>query len=211
MAVIGRIITSTEQSYLHPNPWNLWICYLTLQKKIWRCVKGKNVYMGEVAQMVKNLPATWKTWVQSLGQEDPLEREMATHTSILPGEFHGQRSLAGYSPWCCRLGHDWVTNNNIWTVWFNLITGNPKIRESFPGGSEKDMIMEGELERWQHEKGSAPWIYGCFWDKRGHMPGLERDFHKLGISLSFQSMRKWGPQLDTTRNWILSTILMSRK
>ena len=40
-----------------------------------------------------------ETWVQSLGQEDPLEEEMATHSSILPGESHGQRSLAGYSPW----------------------------------------------------------------------------------------------------------------
>ena len=31
--------------------------------------------------------------------EDPLEKEMATHSVFLPGEFHGQRSLAGYSPW----------------------------------------------------------------------------------------------------------------
>ena len=39
-------------------------------------------------------------WVRSLGQEDPLEKGMTTHSSILlPGEFHGQRSLAGYSPW----------------------------------------------------------------------------------------------------------------
>ena len=36
-----------------------------------------------VAQMVKNLPAMWKAWVQSLGQEDPLEKEMATHSNIL--------------------------------------------------------------------------------------------------------------------------------
>ena len=36
-----------------------------------------------VAQMVKNLPAMWETWVQSLGWEDPLEKEMATHSSIL--------------------------------------------------------------------------------------------------------------------------------
>ena len=35
------------------------------------------------AQMVKNLPAVQKTWVQSLGQEDPLEKGMATHSSIL--------------------------------------------------------------------------------------------------------------------------------
>ena len=36
-----------------------------------------------VAQTVKNLPAMWETWVQSLGQEDPLEKGMATHSSIL--------------------------------------------------------------------------------------------------------------------------------
>ena len=36
-----------------------------------------------VAQMVKNSPAMWETWVQSLGWEDPLEKEMATHSSIL--------------------------------------------------------------------------------------------------------------------------------
>ena len=34
-----------------------------------------------MAQMVKRLPAMWETWVRSLGQEDPLEKEMATHSS----------------------------------------------------------------------------------------------------------------------------------
>ena len=37
--------------------------------------------------MVKNLPATLETWVQSLGQEDPLVKEMATHSSILAGKI----------------------------------------------------------------------------------------------------------------------------
>ena len=41
-----------------------------------------------VPQMVKNLPAMWETQVRSLGQEDTLEKRMATHSSILPGEFH---------------------------------------------------------------------------------------------------------------------------
>ena len=36
-----------------------------------------------MAQLVKNPPAMWQTWVQSLGQEDPLEKEMATHSSVL--------------------------------------------------------------------------------------------------------------------------------
>ena len=40
-----------------------------------------------------------ETWVQFLGQEDPLEKETTTHPVFLAGESHGQRSLAGYSPW----------------------------------------------------------------------------------------------------------------
>ena len=40
-------------------------------------------YLYEWAQMVKNLSATWETWVRSLGQEDPLEKGMVTHSSIL--------------------------------------------------------------------------------------------------------------------------------
>ena len=49
--------------------------------------------------MVKNLPAMQETGIQSLGQEDALEKEMAIHSSILPGEFHGQSSLVGYNQW----------------------------------------------------------------------------------------------------------------
>ena len=40
-------------------------------------------YDSPRGQMVKHLPATQDTWVQSLGREDPLEKEMATHSSIL--------------------------------------------------------------------------------------------------------------------------------
>ena len=47
-----------------------------------------------MAQRVKNLPVTQETQVQSPGWEDPLEKGMATHSSILPGKSHGQRSLA---------------------------------------------------------------------------------------------------------------------
>ena len=36
-----------------------------------------------VAQMIRNLPAMWETWVRSLGGKDPLEKEMATHSSTL--------------------------------------------------------------------------------------------------------------------------------
>ena len=63
------------------------------------CLNGtKRPWASLVVQTVKNLPATGETWVRYLGQEDPLDKEMATHSSILAGEFHGQRSLEGYSP-----------------------------------------------------------------------------------------------------------------
>ena len=67
-----------------------------------------------VAQRVKHLPAMQETWVPSLGQEDPLEKEMATHFSILPGEAQGQRSLAGYRP----RGHKRLSNSPPTTAKF---------------------------------------------------------------------------------------------
>ena len=48
---------------------------------------------------VKRLPTTRETGVQSLGREGLLEKEVATHSSILAGKSHGWRSLVGYSPW----------------------------------------------------------------------------------------------------------------
>ena len=42
------------------------------------------------------------TQIQSLGQEDPLEEETATQSSILAWRIHGQRSLVSYSPWGCK-------------------------------------------------------------------------------------------------------------
>ena len=55
--------------------------------------------MNLLTQKVKNLSTMQKTKVQKLGQEDPLEKGMATHSGNLAEEFHGQWSLVGYSPW----------------------------------------------------------------------------------------------------------------
>ena len=68
----------------------------------------KNAWNNEMVMEVRNKPkaqtakdpsAMWETQVHSLHGEDPLERGMATHSRLLPGEFHGQSSLEGYSPW----------------------------------------------------------------------------------------------------------------
>ena len=47
--------------------------------------------------MIKKPPVKQMTWVRSLGWEDPLEKEIVTHSSIVAWEIHGQRSLVGYS------------------------------------------------------------------------------------------------------------------
>ena len=52
-----------------------------------------------VTKMVKNLLALQEKWVQSLGQDDPLEKGMDIHFSILAWRIHGQSILDGYSPW----------------------------------------------------------------------------------------------------------------
>ena len=66
-----------------------------------------------VAQTVKNLPATQETWVRSLCRKDPLEKAMATHSSILAWRIPWTEwSLEGYSPWGHkRVWYDWVTNS----------------------------------------------------------------------------------------------------
>ena len=51
--------------------------------------------------VAKNPPANardWETWVQPLGWKDPLEEGMPSSPVFLPGEFHGQKSMAGFSP-----------------------------------------------------------------------------------------------------------------
>ena len=49
--------------------------------------------------MVKNLPVMQETWVRSLGWEDPLEKEMATDSSILGWRIPWTEEPGGYSPW----------------------------------------------------------------------------------------------------------------
>ena len=52
-----------------------------------------------VAQMLKCLPAVWETQVRSLGGENPLEKEMATHSSTLAWKIPWMESVVGYSLW----------------------------------------------------------------------------------------------------------------
>ena len=92
----------------------------------------------QVSQTV-NLPAIQETRVQSLGQEDSLEKGMVTY---LPGEFHGQKSLAGYNPWGLKeldtteqltlsFSLFYVKNEKMgWERTFELVEGRRGILES---------------------------------------------------------------------------------
>ena len=71
-------------------------------------------FMSLVAQMVKNLPAMWETQFQSLGQKDPQEKGMATHSSILAWRIPWtEESGSQQSTGSQRVKHDWVTNTFI--------------------------------------------------------------------------------------------------
>ena len=70
-----------------------------------------------MAQLIKNLPVMRETQVPSLGQEDPLEEEMATHSSILARGIPGTEESGGQNPW----GHkEWDTTEHEHTCEFHM-------------------------------------------------------------------------------------------
>ena len=76
-----------------------------------QCVKRASL----VLQTVRPLPAIWETWVWSLGREDPLEKEMGTHSSILAWRIPWtEKSGRLQSMGSQRVGRDWATEQN-WT------------------------------------------------------------------------------------------------
>ena len=75
-----------------------------------------------MAQMVKHLPTMRETWVQSLGQEDLLEKEMETHSSILAWKIPWMEEPDRLkSMGSQRVGHDWVTSLHFFTsLWVTV-------------------------------------------------------------------------------------------
>ena len=75
---------------------------------------NRPVQASLVAQMVKNLPAVQKTWLRSLGREDPLEEGMATHSSILAWRISWTEEPGGLpSMGSERVRHDCVTKHAL--------------------------------------------------------------------------------------------------
>ena len=77
------------------------------KSKICNCFHFPSFYLASlVAQLVKNQPAMWETWIWSLGLEDPLEKGMATHSSILVWRIPWTGIIVHGSQ---RDGHEWAT------------------------------------------------------------------------------------------------------
>ena len=84
-----------------------------------------------VAQRVKNLPAMQETRVQSLGQEDPLEKGMATHSSILVWRITGTEKPGGLQfVGSQRVGHNWATNTHI--IFLSFLPAQAQLPQSCP-------------------------------------------------------------------------------
>ena len=104
--------------------WNFWVRSVS---KIQTQISDWHKW-SLVAHSVKNLPAVQKTWVWSLGQEDPWRKEWQPTPVFLP-EFHGQRGLAGYSPWGCKVRHEWSYLGSTHSSYQILLILNLSIRK----------------------------------------------------------------------------------
>ena len=78
------------------------------------------IWVSLMAQRLKRLPAMQETWVRSLDWEDPLEKEMATHSSILAWRIPWTEEPGGLqSTGSQRVGHDWTTS--LSSQWYHPI------------------------------------------------------------------------------------------
>ena len=95
----------------------------TLVQFLGNCSPGEGIdyplqysWVSLVAQMVKNPPAVWKTWVQSLGWEDPLDKGMATHSTILTWRIPMDRGAWWASVHGVATSRTWLSIAQHWSL-----------------------------------------------------------------------------------------------
>ena len=104
--------SSWPRDQTHVSCIGRWIlyCWATREAQIHDYVSAYVGFPG--GSVVKNPPAKQETWVQSLGQEGPLEKEVATHSRIFAWEIPWTEEPGRLqSMWSQRVGHDWVTEH----------------------------------------------------------------------------------------------------
>ena len=110
--------------------------------------------------MVKNPPVMQETWVRSLGQEDPLEKEMAIHSSILTWRLPWTEKPGGLqSTGSQRVGHDWVTNTahlELSLIYLGFRKLVKHLSFSHPWWSE---LQPNSQKRKKKREGGAQWAF----------------------------------------------------
>jgi len=98
-------------------------------------------YSSLVAQLVKNPPAVWETWVGSLCPEEPLEVSMAIHSSILAWRIPWTEEPGRLQPiGSQRVRHDWSDWALKWYLWMNIYVVLQNISKHVSGGHKRIMI-----------------------------------------------------------------------
>ena len=125
-----------------------------------------------VAQRLKRLPATWETWVRSLGREDPLEKEMPTHSSILAWRIPWREEPGGLQPMGSRrVAHNWSDSVHTRTS-----AHRPNGRERRGSKEPPDEGKRRESKSWLKTQHSKNWDHGIWshhfmanrWGKSGN-------------------------------------------
>ena len=113
-----------------------------------------------------NLPEMQETQLQSLDQEDPLEKEMTTYFSFLPEESHGQRSLVGYSPWG-RKESDTTERLTLSRLMFTTPTQRhlPRRKESYVQHQDLYMDIHRSFVHDRPKLGTTQMCISCWMDK----------------------------------------------
>ena len=142
-------------------------------------------YGAIMAQLVKNLPAMRKTWIQSLAWEDPLEKKKATHSSILAWRIPWTVESMGLQ----RVGHDWAT----FTFQYYIVAFSQWLSHkvfTFNAGESGDMGSIPRLGRSPGEGNDNPLQYSC--------PGNSMDIGDCGLqSMGSQRVRhSWAHTLS---------------
>ena len=124
----------------------------------------------------------WETWVRSLGREDPLEKEMATHSSILAWRIPWTEEPGGLqSMGSQRVGHDWATSLSLsirigLPLWL-IVKNPPAMRETWV----RSLGWENPLEKAKATHSSIP-----AW--RNGLHHKESDMTELSIRIKFHSV-----------------------
>ena len=99
--------------------------------------------------MVKNPPAMWETWIWSLDWEDPLEKEMATHSSILAQRIPWTEEPGGLqSMGSQRVRHDWVTSLTLCAKSLQSCLTFCDPMDCSPPGSSVHGILQARILEW---------------------------------------------------------------